>query len=943
MQPSDPKSLSATSPPAVGGEGPLLTGNTPTPPPLKIEIVGQPGSGSDDKTVIRPRPIGAEATPPVLVSPQHLGQSLVGRRLEHYDLVEFVGGGGMGAVFRAIDTRLGRSVAVKVLSRDHTDEDTIRRFRNEAQSAARLDHPNIARVHDVGEDHGWNFIVFEFIDGVNLRDMVERSGPLPLADALNYTYQVAEALAHSSSRDVVHRDIKPSNVLVTPSGGVKLVDMGLARLHQVESSSEDLTASGVTLGTFDYISPEQARDPRAADVRSDIYSLGCTLYYVLTGRPPFPDGTALQKLLRHNADEPPDVRLLRPELAPSVSALLAKMLAKRPSQRHQSAAELAGDIAALADQLGLRGVVRPGHYVVASQPLKSPLLWQVAAAALVLVAAVVGVEAALFRSARQNEVVLRPKSLLPALPVEDSASDDPAVDGSSTDVPISVGPPPDRPYAPANVATAIVPANSSASPTSANASATLLNQANGSASNGDRLPDEPLQNVEGLAAIAPPLTDAEIGPPSEGTLVAVGPPAIPTAPANKIKRVVVASELPVDAPADTDYQSSLAAACFRAAELGLTEIELQWNGPLLEDPLEISGNRLTLRAAAGGYRPEVVFRPSVTDVVTEHQMIRFTGGPSSRLTIQGVDLLLELPTEPSSGWSLVSLRPGQTLDLLGCVLTVQDGDAEHSAVHDQVAMVSVQPRMTTDTMSMEPTGAMAANTTILVDGTLARGEATFVSLAEDTPLSLNWTQGLLITPQRLLATTGSASSPRSFDRINLTLENVTAICRQGLFLMNRRRGAGFHFGLDVDASRCIFMTDVDAPLFDYVGVSSVQPGDLQVGGELNRYPPRQDVTFLRYQPPNQSETIVDLSDRGTWSRESQPRPLDQWRMTPPTDRPAHAQTKEAYQPPADAAIEAGFDPSRLPTVDDSAAAKSPAVYPLRPNVGPPPDIGHSIE
>ena len=107
---------------------------------------------------------------------------------------------------------------------------------------------------------------------------------------------------------MVHRDIKPSNVLVTAGGQVKLVDMGLARLHQVESSADDLTASGVTLGTFDYISPEQARDPRAADVRSDIYSLGCTLFFMLTGQPPFPDGTALQKLLRHNSDEPPDVR-----------------------------------------------------------------------------------------------------------------------------------------------------------------------------------------------------------------------------------------------------------------------------------------------------------------------------------------------------------------------------------------------------------------------------------------------------------------------------------------------------------------------------------------------------------------------------------------------------------------------------------------------------------
>src|SRR5437763_5879774 len=203
----------------------------------------------------------------------------------------------------------------------------IRRFKNEAQRAARLDHPNIARVYYVGEDGGWNFIVFEFIEGTNLRDRAEKDGPLDLEQALHYTLQIAEALAHSSSREVVHRDIKPSNVLVTASDQVKLVDMGLARLHQVESEADDLTASGVTLGTFDYISPEQARDPRAADVRSDIYSLGCTLFYMLTGRPPFPDGTVLQKLLQHQGDEPADPREFRPDLPDDLVRLLWRMLA----------------------------------------------------------------------------------------------------------------------------------------------------------------------------------------------------------------------------------------------------------------------------------------------------------------------------------------------------------------------------------------------------------------------------------------------------------------------------------------------------------------------------------------------------------------------------------------------------------------------------------------
>ena len=188
----------------------------------------------------------------------------------------------------------------------------------------------------------------EYIEGVNVRDLVAARGPLSIEDTLRYSVQVAEALQHAALRDVVHRDIKPSNLIVTPDGRVKLVDMGLARLHQVESPSEDLTASGMTLGTFDYISPEQARDPRSADTRSDLYSLGCTIYFMLTGRPPFPEGTVLQKLLSHSGDQPADVRQFRPELPDELCRILNLLLAKQPTQRFQSPEELVGALLVLA-------------------------------------------------------------------------------------------------------------------------------------------------------------------------------------------------------------------------------------------------------------------------------------------------------------------------------------------------------------------------------------------------------------------------------------------------------------------------------------------------------------------------------------------------------------------------------------------------------------------
>ena len=281
------------------------------------------------------------------------GNDLEGVQLGHFQLEELVGGGGMGTVYRATDTSLGRTVAVKVVAREQSGDATLARFRNEAQSAARLDHPNIAQVFYVGEDAGWHYIVFEFIDGVNLRDLVQRAGRLSIADAVSFTLQVAEAIDHASRRDVIHRDIKPSNVLVMKDVKVKLVDMGLARLSHVESTTHDLTASGVTLGTFDYISPEQAADPRDADVRSDIYSLGCTLFFILTASPPFPNGTVLQKLLSHSGEAPPDVREYRDDVDEALAQILAKMLAKQPDERYQQPSELCGELFLLAERLEL--------------------------------------------------------------------------------------------------------------------------------------------------------------------------------------------------------------------------------------------------------------------------------------------------------------------------------------------------------------------------------------------------------------------------------------------------------------------------------------------------------------------------------------------------------------------------------------------------------------
>lgn len=887
--------------------------------PVIVDVRGGSSASSlpDEKTVISNRPPVVDLAKPGATSLGQLAQALVGKQLEHYELVSLVGGGGMGAVFRAVDTRLGREVAVKVLSRDHTDEETIRRFRNEAQSAARLDHPNIARVHYVGEDQGWNFIVFEFIEGINLRDLVQQRGPLPLEDALNYTLQVAEALAHSSSRDVVHRDIKPSNVLVMSDGTVKLVDMGLARLHQVESSSDDLTASGVTLGTFDYISPEQARDPRSADVRSDIYSLGCTLYYTLAGRPPFPDGTALQKLLRHNADEPPDVRTFRPELSPRVTALLSKMLAKRPSQRHQTAGELVSEILLIANDLGLAAVQQRSQVVLPSAA-SHPQFWskaaQVLVTTLVLVATIIIIDALLPRGGSDN-VTLKPNFPAPpklqtqigSKPANTSVTPDITTDADQRRKPESAGS-----SRPGNLNSTLPEESSIAAPTvdrqTTDSSAIAVEPiATPSEEQGSLLAD-------GAFEIGPPPIEAGIEVP-DALLTAASTAATGTLENSPpIVRLVVVPQLAKEAEAEgVEVHTSLAQAARRASELGLNEIELKWSGLLLQEPVETTQSRLSLRAAIG-YRPIILFRPSVTSAASDREMFRLGGGPTSRLALQGVEVRVELPSEPSYGWSVFALRTGQALELADCIITVQDGDGTQPPVHDQVAVITAHPRKLSDTMTMDPTMAMATGATVTLDRCVVRGETLLANMPEDVPLSLRWTQGLLVTPRRLLETSGSATNPKWFERIVLKLDHVTASCRQGLFQMRRRPGAGYHFGLDVEAQNCILMTDPSAPLYEFSGVPEVSEADLHCDGEGNRYP-YTEVVFLRLHTPTPGEEPLefDLEARDRWSMERSPQVGVLWRKAPSLDEPAHAHTAQAFELDPSIPVDAGFDPVLMPT------------------------------
>ena len=270
-------------------------------------------------------------------SPKHLGQ---------YEVLEKIGQGGMGTVYKALHTRLKRLVAVKILPAHRlADPRAVARFFREMEAVGRLDHPNLVRAHDAGEAEGQHFLVMEYIGGIDLRELVRRSGPLVVADACEIIRQAAMGLQHAHEHDLVHRDVKPSNLMLTLAGIVKLLDLGLARLRpeMPVDGDVDVTASGQIMGSADYMAPEQCLDARDVNARADIYSLGCTLYFLLTGRPPFAThqyGTIGKKLLAHAQQAIPSIRQFRNDIPPGLVAVLERMLAKDPEHRPPTAADV---------------------------------------------------------------------------------------------------------------------------------------------------------------------------------------------------------------------------------------------------------------------------------------------------------------------------------------------------------------------------------------------------------------------------------------------------------------------------------------------------------------------------------------------------------------------------------------------------------------------------
>jgi formylglycine-generating enzyme required for sulfatase activity/tRNA A-37 threonylcarbamoyl transferase component Bud32 len=259
-----------------------------------------------------------------------------------YVLLDRLGEGGMSKVFKAQHQVLKRIVALKVSRKDVEDSAANeRRLLREIQTTAELSHPNIIQALDATRLDDTLVFAMEYIEGADLAQVVRDNGPLPIARGCEYIRQAALGLQHAFERGLVHRDIKPSNLLLTADGSlVKIADMGLVRTGRASGESA-LTRTGAVIGTPDFLAPEQATDSKAVDIRADLYSLGCTLYFLFTGQPPFPDGTVLEKLFKHVEVAPQPVQTLRPEIPPEVAAVVHKLLAKRPEDRYQTPADLA--------------------------------------------------------------------------------------------------------------------------------------------------------------------------------------------------------------------------------------------------------------------------------------------------------------------------------------------------------------------------------------------------------------------------------------------------------------------------------------------------------------------------------------------------------------------------------------------------------------------------
>ena len=767
-----------------------------------------------------------------------------GSMFGQFRIVRYVGGGGMGHVYEGFDCDLERTVAIKVLPRRKaSDEAVVARFLNEAKSSARLNHENIAQVYLFGNVAGIPYIAFEYVEGVNLRDYVHNNGVLELSEAIDYILQTASALAHAASHGVTHRDVKPSNILVTPQKRVKLIDMGLARLLRSTDADGDLTESGVTLGTFDYISPEQAKDPRLADVRSDVYSLGCTFYYILAGTPPFPNGTVLQKLLQHQGDEAPDIREINPSVPPAIVSVIRKMMRKNPDERYQTPDLLIRDLLQIVDMLGLN--VADRGYVDAEAVEKSrtaiPLMALPAIGAVVLLCAFA---AAFYFFDSHSDLALpvvvpSPVAISPTTSEEGNlnSGDEPgpassadalaATGKSSADVEQTDVVEIDKPtasrvysgveYTPADFDAIYASAFSpSVDKTSSNFVDEIRNELNISndlrsyltcsetvagarrAAFGWRAVSMNVSTGESAAADVDASSDfcaVNLGTELLQDTDAVARSVSAYSTLGAVRQLSSAAEKPTDVIRVVDGRgeapnvfATIAAALSVPARDAdsVIHIELRGVDELETSPLSLVDKKVEI-VAADGKRPTLVFKPSETpDGGWGERMFLLD---SSTLLLRGVNIDFTVPSQEvvSSEWSVFEALGASELKLVDSTLTVcnMTGSAFTAPLHSNVAFI----RSSDDSLfnpvfdpqaSVAYQGESVPGFNASLENVLARGEATLFVIKKSGGRYEVKNSGFNVSGPFLQYVENDSAASRGGNRFTLEFEHIVAVGRSCL-------------------------------------------------------------------------------------------------------------------------------------------------------------------
>ena len=805
---------------------------------------------SEAPTVVRG---GSEKARPAQ-PPRDPNALVQGERLDHFELQEYIDVGGMGTVFRAWDTKLHRQVAVKVLPQEYADNrESVQRFLQEARAAAQLNHENISRVYFAGQSHDMAYIVFEYVEGLDARRLLQQRGAFTSAEVVNYAIQIASALKHACACDVVHRDIKPSNIVITPDGRAKLVDMGLARNFDTRSG---LTVSGVTLGTFDYLSPEQAEDPRMADVRSDIYSLGCTLFHMITGQPPFPEGNALQKMLLHRQETPPDPRKFDRGIPVRLSSIIQKMMNKKPNERYQNADHLLQELTFLAGELGLKSTTPDGLIWVApgSVPVSTwqrHAIWLLPMTILMLAALLVELVS------QSTETGLDDDSLLSLQQANVSLSED-----SQNEVTVGESIPlPERqePFLNKGDVEEIPQVSSDLSP---DLQRTMSSEPelSGPGKNGlpsnptvprafdlfvdseefNPLGDENSPSVEPLTVDINELSPEPREPADVTTELQNG--LVPEDGASSVPAPEVSGVLVVDPMGTENTYSTLRDAVRDAIKRSITEIEIRSNGRLREGPIQISGLRRLIIRAGEGFRPTLVFDPERTSAEVQQQFITVREGT---LDLINLDLELDVPEGGQPGdWKLLSFQSAEGMTLQGCTLTLSNRFSQRASL-----ISAVWPRVA-GIPDVGNRDNESSDRTVILEfrGCFFRGGADVLYLSQPPEIRVELRDNNVVAVANRLMVVEMQQGSES--KVSLEMSHLTARVDNGLLLVDSR-GTSVP-DIDIVSDDNIFVTSPQASLVTHRGEATVSAfrTSLQWEGHRNFYERTVDFWAIESTAPS---------------------------------------------------------------------------------------------